>query len=107
MKPEVDTVVSDQFIGERDANRQDLDDSKSEINTERLKINFAEGRNDGLKTTLKNLAVRLQALEQLIEVNKEILEDATDDQDTVTAQIAEVRDAIRTVEIVDALVQTA
>ena len=43
VKPEVDTVVSDQFIGERDSNRQDLDDSKAEINTERLKINFAEG----------------------------------------------------------------
>jgi len=103
----VDTAVSDQFIGERDVNRQLLDDSKAEINTEHLKINFAEGRNDGLKTTLTNLAVRLQALEQLIEVNKEILEDPTGDQDTVVAQILEVRNAIRTVEIVDALVQTA
>ncbi|HCN06585.1 MAG TPA: hypothetical protein DIT01_01540, partial [Lentisphaeria bacterium] len=30
----VDTAVSDQFIGERDVNRQLLDDSKAEINTE-------------------------------------------------------------------------
>ncbi|MDP6450122.1 MAG: hypothetical protein QF773_04860 [Lentisphaeria bacterium] len=107
VKPGVDTAVSDQFIGERDVNRQLLDDSKAEINTERLKINFAEGRNKGLKTTLTNLAVRLQNLEQLIEMNKGILEDATDDQDAVVEQIMEVRDAIRTVEIVDALVQTA
>jgi hypothetical protein len=103
----VDTAVSDQFIVERDVNRQSLNDSKAAINTEHLKINFAEGRNDGLKTTLKNLAVRLQSLEQLIEVNKEILENATGDKDTVVAQILEVRNAIRTVEIVDALVQTA
>ena len=107
VKTGVDTVVSDQFIGERDVNRQRLDKSKVEINIERLKVKFSEGRNMGLKKTLKSLAVRLQSLEQLIDTNKEILEDATDDQNAVAEKIIEVRDAIRTVEIVDALVQTA
>jgi hypothetical protein len=105
--PEVDTAVSDQFISERDANREELDDSKSEINSEHLKIDFAEGRNKGLKTKLTNLAWRLQSLERLIEMNQGILTDATADQEAIASQIVEVRDAIRTVEIVDSLVQTA